>query len=193
MVVASAAGLVQMLALLSRLPMQLSDDDFQILGLERRFGVDLAVLETQWRRLQAEVHPDRHAAGGAAAQRVAMQWSVRLNEAHRRLKDPLTRAAYLCELAGVPIQSESNTTMPAAFLMQQMEWRERLDEASNADSLERLRAEVAQDFEARLALAARQLDEQSDAVAASGTVRALMFTRRFLRDLAERADSATRA
>jgi molecular chaperone HscB len=58
-----------------------------------------------------------------------MQWAVRVNEAYRRLKDPLARGGYLCELAGVEVGAESNTAMPASFLMQQMEWREALDEA----------------------------------------------------------------
>ena len=75
------------------------------------------------------MHPDRFAAEGAAAQRVAMQWAVRVNEAYQRLKDPLKRAAYLCELHGAPIDAENNTAMPRDFLMQQMEWREALDDA----------------------------------------------------------------
>ena len=78
------------------------------------------------------MHPDRFAGEGAAAQRIAMQWAVRVNEAYQRLKDPLKRAAYLCELRGAPIEAESNTAMPAAFLMQQMAWREALDEAADA-------------------------------------------------------------
>jgi molecular chaperone HscB len=76
----------------------------------RRFAQDRAVLDARWKELQREAHPDRFAAQGAAAQRVAMQWSVRINEAYQRLKDPLRRAAYLCELHGAPIQAE--TTRP---------------------------------------------------------------------------------
>jgi molecular chaperone HscB len=91
-------------------------------------------LDARWKELQREAHPDRFAAQGAAAQRVAMQWSVRINEAYQRLKDPLKRAAYLCELHGAPIQAENNTAMPARFLMQQMEWREALDEAQQDEA-----------------------------------------------------------
>ncbi len=58
-----------------------------------------------------------------------MQWATQANEAYRTLKSPLKRAAYLCERAGVPIDAESNTSMPAEFLMQQLQWREALDDA----------------------------------------------------------------
>jgi molecular chaperone HscB len=99
-------------------------DDFALFDLPRRFALDADDLAARRRVLQAEVHPDRFAAGGAAAQRAAMQWAVRVNEAYERLKDPLKRAAFLCELAGVPIRAEDNTAMPPEFLMQQMAWRE---------------------------------------------------------------------
>uniref|UniRef100_UPI0032B262A3 Fe-S protein assembly co-chaperone HscB n=1 Tax=uncultured Aquincola sp. TaxID=886556 RepID=UPI0032B262A3 len=115
--------------------MNLADDDFTLFGLPQRYALDRADLDQRWRELQAKVHPDRFAAEGGAAQRVAMQWSVRVNEAYGRLKNPLQRAAYLCELRGAPINAENNTAMPAAFLMQQMEWREALDDAGDVPAV----------------------------------------------------------
>ena len=111
--------------------MNLQSDDFELFDLPRRFVQERAAIDARWKALQREAHPDRFAAQGAAAQRVAMQWSVRINEAYQRLKDPVRRAAYLCELHGAPIQAEDNTSMPAQFLMQQMEWREALDDAAD--------------------------------------------------------------
>ena len=99
--------------------MKITDDDFSLFGLPQRHALDRADLDVRWRDLQARVHPDRFASEGAAAQRLAMQWAVRVNQAYQRLKDPLSRAAYLCELRGVLIDAERNTAMPAAFLMQQ--------------------------------------------------------------------------
>ena len=110
-------------------PLRIDADDFELFTLTRGFAQDRAVLDARWKALQSQVHPDRFASEGAAAQRVAMQWAIRVNEAYQRLKDPLKRAAYLCELNGQAIGAENNTAMPAAFLMQQMEWRESLDEA----------------------------------------------------------------
>ena len=115
-----------------------------------------------------------------------MQWAVRVNEAYARLGDPLRRAAYLCELAQVPIEAEDNTAMPAEFLMQQLTWRESLDEASSRISLESL----ARDVDARRTAAyerlGRDLDERGDLGAAAHEVRALMFVERFAADVDER-------
>ena len=123
--------------------MRLDDDDFTLMGLPPHFVLDRRELEARWKALQAQVHPDRFAADGPAAQRQAMQWSVRVNEAYRRLRDPLTRAAYLCELRGSPIDAHRNTAMPAAFLHQQMAWREALEEARSAQEVFSLDAQVA--------------------------------------------------
>ncbi len=169
--------------------MKLSDDDFTLFGLAPRFALDRAALDQRWRALQAEVHPDRFAAEGAAAQRIAMQWAVRVNEAYRRLKAPLSRAAYLCELRGQPVRAEDNTAMPADFLMQQMAWREALDEAADPAAVEALEAEVRADEQRRLAALGVAFDETGDTEAAARQVRALMFVARFREDLARRLDA----
>jgi molecular chaperone HscB len=169
--------------------MKLSDDDFTLFGLPQRFALDRAALDDCWRALQSRVHPDRFASEGAAAQRLAMQWAVRVNEAYQRLKDPLKRGAYLCELRGVAIQAENNTAMPVAFLMQQMTWREALDEARDAPAVEQLDAVVGADETAMLAQLGRTLDESGDTAAAAQQVRALMFVARFRDDIARRLEA----
>jgi molecular chaperone HscB len=169
--------------------MKLDDDDFTLMGLPRQFAQDRAALDARWKTLQGEVHPDRFAAEGAAAQRVAMQWAVRVNEAYQRLKDPQRRAAYLCELHGAPVQAEDNTAMPAAFLMQQMEWREALDEASGTQALERIAGEVAAHRKTMIASLATLLDTQHDYPGASAQVRALMFIDRFAADVDQRLEA----
>lgn len=168
--------------------MNLQSNDFELFGLSPAFGIDRAAVDARWKDLQREAHPDRFASADAASQRLAMQWSVRINEAYQRLKDPLRRAAYLCELNGAPIEAESNTAMPPDFLMQQMEWREQLDEARDATELERLADEVAASRRSRVEALRVTADEQRDFPALARQVRALMFIERFARDVELRLD-----
>ncbi len=99
-------------------------------GLPPSFELDTTALEQAYRQVQQQVHPDKFATASEAEKRVAMQWATLANEAYQTLKSPLKRARYLCELHGVDLQLESNTAMPAAFLMQQMAWREQLEQAN---------------------------------------------------------------
>jgi molecular chaperone HscB len=166
-------------------------DHFALFDLPPRFALDEASLEQAYRRVQAQVHPDRFASAGAAERRVAMQWAARANEAFRTLRSPLARAAYLCERHGQPIGAESNTAMPAAFLMQQMQWREELDEARDGDRKAALT--LAREVEARreevLARVASALDERHDYADAAAGVRELHFIDRFRDELAAFLDS----
>jgi len=167
---------------------KLSDDDFTLFGLPQQQQLDRAELDARRRVLQAQVHPDRFAAEGAAAQRVAMQWAVRINEAYQRLKDPLSRAAYLCELRGVAVDAERNTAMPPAFLMQQMAWREALEETGSAGEIQALDEQIAAEEHRLLAALTDQLDQQQDTATAAAQVRALMFVARFRQDIDRRLD-----
>ena len=168
--------------------MNLQSNDFELFDLPMAFALDRGALDARWKDLQREVHPDRHAAADAQTQRQAMQWSVRINEAYQRLKDPLQRAAYLCELNGAPIQAENNTAMPAAFLMQQMEWREALEEAGSAATVEELADAVAATRRRMLAELQQTADVQRDWSALAQQVRALMFVERFAQDVETRLE-----
>jgi molecular chaperone HscB len=169
--------------------MNIDDDDFTLFGLPERFALDASQLDKRWRELQASVHPDRFAAQGAAAQRIAMQWSVRVNQAYQRLKDPLKRAAYLCERRGTSIDAERNTAMPREFLMQQMAWREALDEAGDGAQVQVLAHQVEQHEQAQLGQLQDLLDERDDVAAAAAQVRALMFVARFRQDIDQRLEA----
>ncbi len=169
--------------------MNLQSTDFELFAVPARFAQDRAQLDARWKELQREVHPDRFAAQGAAAQRVAMQWSARINEAYQRLKDPLRRAAYLCELNGAPIQAENNTAMPPALLMQQMELREQLDDAQATEDLDQLDAQARQMARDMLQKIEHQADEQKDWPAAAQSVRALMFLDKLAADIDRRHET----
>jgi len=169
--------------------MRLDDDDFSLFGLPQRQAQTRADIDARWKALQAKVHPDKFSAEGASSQRLAMQWAVRVNEAHQRLRDPLKRAAYLCELRGAALQANENTRMPASFLMEQMAWREGLDEAAGLAAVEAIDAEVAAREQDLLADVAQLLDEKNDAAGAAEQVRALMFIARFRADIDKRLDA----
>ncbi len=169
----------------------LQANDFELFDVPAQFAQDRAQLDARWKALQREAHPDRFAAEGAAAQRMAIQWSVRINEAYQRLKDPLKRAAYLCELRGAPVQAENNTAMPASFLMQQMAWRESLDDTDSVEGLEALADEVSAEQRRVQQELAHLLDEAQDPAQAVGQVRALMFIERFTQEVNAKLDQLT--
>ena len=168
--------------------MNLQSDDFELFGLALQFAQDRAMVDARWKDLQREAHPDKFAAQGASAQRVAMQWSVRINEAYQRLKDPLKRAAYLCELHGAAVNAESNTAMAPDFLIQQMDWREALDDATSVEDLGNLELQVRQALREQLSECERLIDREKNYPRAVQQVRALMFIERFERDVHARLD-----
>ncbi len=167
--------------------MFLPPDHFQLFDLPPRFALDMVALDSAYRSVQGQVHPDRFAAGTAAENRVAMQWATQANEAYRTLKSPLKRAAYLCERAGVPIDAESNTTMPTEFLMQQLHWREALDDARagrDGVSLQALESETTAERDRLLDEIGQALDVESDPARAASLVRQLMFIEKFGTEIA---------
>jgi molecular chaperone HscB len=154
---------------------------FDLFHLPARFTLDLAALDTAYREVQGQVHPDRFVNATDAEKRVAMQWATRANEAYQTLKNPMKRARYLCELNGVDLQTESNTAMPMDFLMQQMEWREALGEAragKDVVGLDTLDEQVKAERKSLLSQVGQQLDA-GDYVQAAQGVRALMFLDKF--------------
>lgn len=166
----------------------LSSNDFQLFGLPQTFAQDRAAIDAQWKNLQREAHPDKFVAQGGAAQRLAMQWSVRINEAYQRLKDPLKRATYLCEINGAPINAETNTAMPSDFLIRQISWREALDEAKTAENIDRIALQVNMDSREQLSELEQLIDGQGNFPAAAQRVRSLMFTERFAAEIQSRLD-----
>jgi molecular chaperone HscB len=158
----------------------LSDSHFVLFGLPEQFAIDADALDHAYRTVQAQVHPDRFAAAGEAQKRVAMQWATRANEAYQTLRDPLKRAKYMLHLRGIDVGAENNTAMEPAFLMQQMEWREAIEDAvgaKNVDALDALAGDLRDDERVRLSKLGALLDSGSNQPAAEA-VRQLMFIER---------------
>lgn len=159
----------------------LMQNHFDLFHLPQRFAINLQALDAAYREVQNRVHPDKFASAGAAEKRVAMQWATRANEAYQTLKNPLKRAIYLCELNGIALQTESHTAMPSAFLMQQMEWRETLEEAKaekDEEVREKLASELQAAHEAAVAEVGELLNAGNFSQAAQG-IRKWMFLEKF--------------
>ena len=163
--------------------LSLRSNDFELYGLSEAFDLDLHALDLRWKALLKQVHPDQHATQTSADKKLAMQWSVRINEAYQRLKNPIQRAAYLCQLNGFEIQAHQNTSMPADFLVQQMQWRETLDDAETTDDLSLLHEKVLHEKKLLLQQCQETMDERFEWGRAVELVRALMFIEKFEQDL----------
>ena len=104
-----------------------SQDCFALFGLPPRFAIDLGQLDMAFRRLQSELHPDRHVRHDEMERRIALQLSTRVNDAYQTLRKPASRAQCLIDMA----EEKTCNTLSHRFLMLQMEWREEIECASN--------------------------------------------------------------
>lgn len=161
-------------------------DFFTLFDLQARYKLDSALLDQRFHALQMQVHPDKFSHLPEAERRVSMQWATRVNEAYQTLTDPIRRARYLLSLHGVDTEEETNTVMPAAFLVEQMEWREAIDEARDARDMA-----VLEDMESRLlhetyvlqGQLAVKIDSERDFATAAAVVRKLKFLEKLEQDI----------
>jgi molecular chaperone HscB len=161
-----------------------SDDYFRFFGLEQHFNLDLSALDRAYLAIQKEVHPDRHARGSDTDQRLAMQMATFANTAFQTLKNPIQRGLYICQLHGVDARLETNTAMPAAFLMKQMEWRENLeDQEDDLGALENLAEEVDQAKRDTLVEITQAIDSAKNYERAAELIRGLLFIDKFALEL----------
>ena len=166
-----------------------SSSHFELFGLPAVFSLDQEMLEKAYRDIQSQVHPDRFAHAGDAERRASLQWTTRVNEAYRTLKSPVQRAKHLLELQGVDVAFETNTAMPPEFLMQQMELREKLEEAKDAEALDALRVTLLKDKKALEGEIADAIDEKKNYQTASQFVRKLQFLHRLDEEIDEAYES----
>ena len=151
---------------------------FELFGLALAYALDAEALERSYRDIQSRVHPDRFASAGDAERRASLQWTTRVNEAYRTLKDPVQRARHFLELQGVDAGFESNTQMPGDFLLQQLELREELGRAAgrkDTAALDALRARLLSDRKSLQAQIGEMIDGRKDYAGAVELVRELMF------------------
>ncbi|MCG9096354.1 Fe-S protein assembly co-chaperone HscB [Laribacter hongkongensis] len=165
---------------------------FELFDLPVRFAVDGEALETAYRKVQAEVHPDRFASAPEAERRRALELATEANEAFQTLRSPVARAHYLLQLRGIDTQEETNTAMPVDFLMAQMEWREAVADAraaSDVEGLEQLAAAVRADRDELVAALVRSLDVTQEYDVAALGVRKLRFLDKLDQEIGDAIES----
>lgn len=123
---------------------------FELFGLPVSFEIDIDELAVRYRELQRHVHPDKFANASDQDRRLSLQMTALINEGFHTLKDPVRRGRYLLSLRGIDLGDETDTTMDPAFLLEQMELREELEEVRQADNPHKQLAELANRIEQRL-------------------------------------------
>ncbi len=127
--------------------LNLSANYFELFDLPVAFDVPDAELAQRFRALQRQLHPDRFAARPDAERRWSVQAASHVNDGYHTLRFPLSRAGYLLKLNGISVDEETDTKMDPGFLMQQMEWREALEEVPGASSPSAALANIGQQLE----------------------------------------------
>ena len=159
---------------------------FALFNLPEQFAIDLNLLESNYRAIQSASHPDRFVTCTSAEKLQSMQTATLANEAYLTLKNPANRAKYLLALQGIDAIDEKNTQMPADFLMQQMEWREAMEDAKaakNMDDLEQLLTEMQLDAKKLQTNLTDLIDTQKDYKAATDAARKLIFIDKVCADI----------
>lgn len=151
---------------------------FELFAIAEQFDLDTTTLEQNFRQIQSAHHPDRFVSAPANEKLAAMQMATLANEGYSVLKTPARRAKYLLERQGIDAIADTNTAMPADFLMQQMEWRERIEDARMAGSIADL-DEIANELRHESKALNKQLHElfdiKKDLASATEITRKLIF------------------
>ncbi|MBN6363319.1 co-chaperone HscB [Providencia huaxiensis] len=153
-------------------------DYFTLFGLTPIYAIDSEQLTLRFQDLQRQYHPDRFATCSEQEKMQALQKAANINAAYQALRHPLKRAEYMLSLHGFDINNEQHTMHDTAFLMEQLELREELDNIENSDDaldlLAKFMQNVKQMQQARSALMVTELDAMEWEKAAD-TVRKLRF------------------
>jgi molecular chaperone HscB len=111
---------------------------FELYNLPEQFAIDLIKLKEHYQTLQKLTHPDRFATASEQQKRLYLTKNSQVNDAYSVLKSPVTRGEHLLIVRGVELPSEQDTVGDVEFLMDQMEWRESLEDAGTEEALEKL-------------------------------------------------------
>ena len=179
---------------LSPMRSELEKNYFELFGLPRQFPIDLSDLSSRYRELQKKFHPDKYASRSEAERRMASQMAAQINAAYQSLKSPLERGRYLLRLSGIELNDEKDTKMNPAFLMEQMELRERLESTNGANDpvahLLDLGKEIDQMTTGRIKSLQElfELSDRDSLTQARELLREMQFLEKFRKDIENKED-----
>ena len=168
--------------------MDFTSNYFELFGLPVNYQVDLSLLADRYRSMQREFHPDRYASKPAQEQRLAVQYASVINQAYTELGSPLLRAQYLLSLQNVDGTGDAQITRDPQFLMQQIEFREKLADLSEENDAFAILGEVAGQAESEYIGLQKLFDQQyssSELQGAAETVTKMQFFNKLLREVEE--------
>ncbi|WP_137221292.1 co-chaperone HscB [Shewanella sp. MEBiC00475] len=167
---------------------------FNLFNVVPAFDIDTALLAERYRELQRAVHPDKFANDTEQQKLLSVQRTAQVNDGYQTLKNPLRRAEHMLSLRGIELSHETTTLKDGAFLMQQMEWREALediqqssDPQASIDELYESFAEFESVLFAKLA-ALLASEDVADALLAADQIRKLKFMAKLQDELARIED-----
>jgi molecular chaperone HscB len=157
---------------------------FTLLGFEPTLDLDDAELKSRFELLRTQFHPDRFSHGSALERRLAVQRAADINAAYATLANPLSRAQFYFELHGIKLD-EARCMDDAAFLMQQMELREALEEVHDLQARQKLRQQVQQLWSQswQALYCTYSTENQADAPSIQRELQRLQFLQRFLEQM----------
>ena len=157
-------------------------DHFARLGLPAALDIDAPTLDRAYFDKQRQWHPDRFVSKPPEERSRASAEAASLNEAYRTLKDPLARAVYLAELKGVKLPGDGKTIDDPDLLMEAMDAREELQEASSVAEVDALARFAREDLEKGL-VDLRRMFEAND----RGAIKSALLRLRYLDKFADEA------
>ncbi|MBP6563048.1 MAG: Fe-S protein assembly co-chaperone HscB [Neisseriaceae bacterium] len=169
----------------------MTQNHFGLFGLPTAFDIDTAALSATYLALAAACHPDKFAGASAFEQKQSLMMASTVNEAYRTLQQPLDRASYLLSLHHIDADDPMHTQFEPEFLMQQMSWRESLEDAQQAQDLPGLLAlaDEVQDELSTLLTTLSTTFAQEDYAAAATLVRQGRFMDKLTQNIHQTLDA----
>jgi molecular chaperone HscB len=168
--------------------LDLQQNYFELFGLPVAFAIDKQALHAAQQQLQSRFHPDRVAGGSDQQKRLAVQQAAWINEAYQTLSDPVKRARYMLSLQGLDMNDEHETTGDTAFLMEQIELREEMEQCQSCENPMRCCDHITDKLDQRskeYAAAFQRLYDAGDFEAARQIIKKMQFIQRILEQIDE--------